>query len=237
MASRIARRFGRHIAANLVAYLALFMAMGGTAYAANEWTGDNIVDGTLTGADIATKSLSGADIRNKSVKGVDIADNTVTGVQVDESTLGQVPSAATATVAGNADSLDGLDSTNIVQGAGKVTGQALAVTPGANTFLGPPLNGFLRLSYFCPNPTSNTGFLWVYNDSGSVANVFSESGDANPSYRSMAAGANFFMPASAAGDSWRIQAQGAPGILTIDVATVNRPSDCHAQAQALLTNS
>jgi len=122
-----------------------------------------------------------------------------------------------------------------VKGSGSATGQALAVTSGANTFLGPPLNGFLRLSYFCPSPTSNTGFLWVYNDSGSVANVFIESGDANPTYRSMAAGANFFVPGSPAGDSWHIQAQGAPGVQTIEVATVNRPGDCHAQAQGVLT--
>ncbi len=121
-----------------------------------------------------------------------------------------------------------------IKGAGRATGQALAVTPGANTFLGPPLNGFLRLSYFCPSPTSNTGFLWVYNDSGSVANVFHESGSANPTYVSMAAGANFFVPASPAGDSYHIQAQGALGVMTIEVATVNRSSDCHAQAQALL---
>ena len=118
---------------------------------------------------------------------------------------------------------------------GKAVGQALAVTPGANTFLGPPLAGFLRLSYFCPNPTTNTGFLWVYNDSGSVANVFIESGEGNPTYRQMAAGANFFVGASPSGDSFHIQAQGALGILTIEAATVNRASDCHAQAQGVLT--
>ena len=38
--------------ATIVAYLALFVALGGSAYAANEWTGANIVDGSLTGADI-----------------------------------------------------------------------------------------------------------------------------------------------------------------------------------------
>ena len=39
-----------------------------------------------------------------------------------------------------------------------------------------------------------------------------------------------------AGDSWSIQAQGALGVQTIQVATVHRASDCHAQAQALLTS-
>jgi trimeric autotransporter adhesin len=46
------RRLGRPRHATVVAYLALFVALGGTAYAANEWTGDNIVDESLTGADI-----------------------------------------------------------------------------------------------------------------------------------------------------------------------------------------
>ena len=123
-----------------------------------------------------------------------------------------------------------------LRGSGSATGQALAVPAGQNIFLGPPLNGFLRLSYYCPSPTSNTGFLWVYNDSGSVANVFIESGDPNPTYHSMAAGANFFVPGSPAADSWHIQAQGAPGVQTIEVATVHRPSDCHAQAQGVLTS-
>ena len=43
---------GRHMRHNVVAYIALFFAMGGTgAYAVNEWTGSNIKNETLTGAD------------------------------------------------------------------------------------------------------------------------------------------------------------------------------------------
>jgi hypothetical protein len=96
--------------------------------------------------------------------------------------------------------------------------------------------GFLRLSYACPNPVTNTGVLRVYNDSGSVANVFFESGDPNPSYASMAPATTHDLLASASGDSFHIQAQGALGILTIEAATVHRASDCHAQAQGVLTN-
>src|SRR5256885_2419131 len=50
MYGKLFSRRPRH--ATVVAYLALFIALGGTAYAANEWTGDNIVDESLTGADI-----------------------------------------------------------------------------------------------------------------------------------------------------------------------------------------
>jgi hypothetical protein len=124
---------------------------------------------------------------------------------------------------------------DFVQGAGKAGGQAIAESPGEHFFLGPPFFGFLRLSYQCPVTLTNFGFFNVYNDSGSVANVFIESGEANPTYSQMAAGGHIQLPAAPTGDSFHIQAQGAPGIMTMEAATVNRASDCHAQAQALLT--
>jgi hypothetical protein len=47
----------------VVAYLSLFLALGGgAAYAANEWTGENIVDESLTGADMKDGSLRAADL-------------------------------------------------------------------------------------------------------------------------------------------------------------------------------
>lgn len=46
----------------IVSYLALFVALGGTAFAATK----------LTGADIADGSLSGADLRNGSVRSTDV---------------------------------------------------------------------------------------------------------------------------------------------------------------------
>jgi hypothetical protein len=47
--------------ATVVAYLALFVALGGTsAYAVNEWTGANIVDESLTGADVQGKAAAGS---------------------------------------------------------------------------------------------------------------------------------------------------------------------------------
>lgn len=73
-------------------------------------------------------------------------------------------------------------------------------------------------------------FVWV-------ANVFVDSGTGNPAYHQMAAGDTTDVPASASGDSFFIQAQGGPGVETVQVATVHRASDCHAQAQALLASS
>jgi hypothetical protein len=77
--SAVRRAFG-HISRNVVAYLALFVALGGTgAYAANEWTGDNIVDGSLTGADVKNSSLTGSDVANESLTTSDLKNYTVSG--------------------------------------------------------------------------------------------------------------------------------------------------------------
>jgi hypothetical protein len=63
----------RHLRANLVAYLALFVALGGTSYAAtqigskqvkdNSLLGKDIKDGTVTGVDVADGSLQAKDFK------------------------------------------------------------------------------------------------------------------------------------------------------------------------------
>ena len=55
MRSIVKRLTRRHTTA--VAYLALFAALGGTAYAAVTVTGKNIKDGTVTGRDVKNRSL------------------------------------------------------------------------------------------------------------------------------------------------------------------------------------
>src|SRR4051794_27006239 len=55
------RRLGRrHTTA--VAYVALFAALGGSAYAAVTVTGKQIKDGTVTGRDIKNRSLGAKDL-------------------------------------------------------------------------------------------------------------------------------------------------------------------------------
>ena len=69
--------------ASVLSIIALFAALGGTSYAAATISGKQVKNGTLTGADIKNNSVGGADVK--------------------ESKLGQVPSAAKATQATNAD--------------------------------------------------------------------------------------------------------------------------------------
>jgi hypothetical protein len=87
-----ARRIPRPSAALVVAFAALFTALGGTGYAALKITGTTIVDGTVTGADVKNKSLGPKEHKPDSLG----------GDQIKESKLGTVPSAQHAPTADNA---------------------------------------------------------------------------------------------------------------------------------------
>ena len=76
----MANRIRDHIRSNVVGYVALFVALSGTAYA---------VDGPLPGQN----QVGSQDIINSEVKTLDVLDNTLTGADVNEASLSQVPRA------------------------------------------------------------------------------------------------------------------------------------------------
>jgi hypothetical protein len=93
--------------ANVVASLALFFALStGVVYAANEWTGANIVDESLTYLDIAPESIGSGRIKDESLQAVDLAgfsvgnseivDGAVTGPKIDANAVGSDEIAANA---------------------------------------------------------------------------------------------------------------------------------------------
>jgi len=152
--------------ANVVATLALFLVLsGGTAVA-------------LTGSN----TVFSDDIVNGQVKGVDVLDGTLTGGDVKESSLGKVPQA------GNADTVDGLDSTHF--GVGVMGGLMKAVNInavasgiqwapiGASTatatgpFVAPP-GGFvardLKISLASANGPTETETLALTGPSGALS--------------------------------------------------------------------
>jgi hypothetical protein len=91
-------RLRSHITyANVVASLALFLALGGVGYAA----------ATIGSGQIKNNSVRSKDIRNKTVVGKDVKGNAIGAAQVKESGLGKVPTAQAA------DQLDGLDAAAI----------------------------------------------------------------------------------------------------------------------------
>lgn len=82
---------------NVAAALALFLALGGAAYA-----GSKIGTG-----DLKDEAVTNEKIEKRTIKGNRIASNTIEGKKIDEATLGQVPDAANATNATDAQTLQG----------------------------------------------------------------------------------------------------------------------------------
>jgi hypothetical protein len=84
--------------ANIVASVALFMALGGVSYAAS-----TAATNSVRSSSIKNGQVKNADLGANAVTSVKIADGQVKGADVLESSLGRVPSAANAAHATNAD--------------------------------------------------------------------------------------------------------------------------------------
>jgi hypothetical protein len=76
----------------VVAVVALFVALGGSSYAAL----------TINGKNIKNKSIAGKKLKNRTITQKKVKKNTLGGAVINESKLGQVPSAADADNAANA---------------------------------------------------------------------------------------------------------------------------------------
>lgn len=86
--------------ANVASTLALFVALGtGTAYAANEWTGENIVDKSLTAADLAIGTIGTLRVQDESLQAVDL--------KADSVGMGEIQPDAVGAVEVTANSIDG----------------------------------------------------------------------------------------------------------------------------------
>jgi hypothetical protein len=73
--------FLRHLRSNTIAYVALFVALGGTSFAAaTVITGKNVKNGSLAGVDVKNSSLTGIDVKDKSLNPEDF-NGSVTGSQ------------------------------------------------------------------------------------------------------------------------------------------------------------
>ena len=73
--------------ANVVSVIALFVALGGTAWAAAK----------INSEDVADNSLKSVDLKDgKGVKDADVVPDSLSGAAIDEASLSQVPSAASS---------------------------------------------------------------------------------------------------------------------------------------------
>jgi len=87
----------RFLRGNTIALLALFVALGGTTYAATALPRNSVGPKQLK-----KNAVSNPKLKNGAVTGAKVADNSIRGADVLESSLGQVPLAANATQAVNA---------------------------------------------------------------------------------------------------------------------------------------
>ena len=115
--------------ATIVAYLALFVALGGSAYAVTQLPKNSVGAKQLKKKAVTTAKLKDCavttpKIANGAVTTAKIAENAVTGAKVDEASLGQVPSAAAAASAADASTLGGIPSSGFQQASDVHSGYA-----------------------------------------------------------------------------------------------------------------
>jgi hypothetical protein len=107
----------------VISILALFVALGGSAYAASKIGTKQIKNNAITAAKIKNNAVTGAKIKN----------GAITGAKVDLSSLGTVPSATNAGHAGSAGSAD--TATTAANFSRYFTSGLIKATPGQTVTL------------------------------------------------------------------------------------------------------
>jgi hypothetical protein len=98
----MARLGDRLTYANIVATMALFVALGGTSYAVLHVGSNDVVDNSLRSRDIRNNSLRASDIRDRTLRARELGRDSLGSGVIKESALGIVPRAAEAERLGGA---------------------------------------------------------------------------------------------------------------------------------------
>lgn len=92
-------RIGKALSfSNLVACLALFIALGGTVYAAGKISGKQIKVRSLPGNRIKPRTIAASRIKAKSLTGRQVKKHSLTGKEIKQKTLTEISAAALANV-------------------------------------------------------------------------------------------------------------------------------------------
>jgi hypothetical protein len=127
-----------HVRNNLVAYVALFVALTGTsAYAAATITSEDIVNGEVKTPDLAPQAVTRVKVAENAVNSSKVVDDSLTGADIQESSLAlsfqgtaNVVSARTAVPSGGASGQVVLD----VPGFGQVQNKNCSVKSARSSF-------------------------------------------------------------------------------------------------------
>jgi hypothetical protein len=126
----------RHSPALLVAWMALFVALGGTVFAAAKINGRTIKVKSLPGNRIKPGSLPANRLRPGAIPAITQLPGSVNAAQIDTATLGQVPSAVHADNADSArDAETALNAVNAID-ADRVNGHSAGCTTTTRYFAG-----------------------------------------------------------------------------------------------------
>jgi hypothetical protein len=152
----------RHLSyANAMATVAVFLALGGGAYAAVHVNGKDIKNGTIAGKKIKNRTIAGKKIKN----------NTLGGKQINEGKLGEVPRAAEAESAASADTAATATTAGTATNATNATSATTATSAdsAANAANAAKLGGAPPAVYFVSGPQGTTLFGGVCWDNSQRA--------------------------------------------------------------------
>jgi hypothetical protein len=165
---------------NVIAYVALFAALSGTAIAAaprNSVTSKSIKNGAVHKADVGANAVDGSKVEDSSLTGEDVANNSLKGVDINGPTLTGV----------DADTLNGISSADLQFGNGVDVGGGTTTFSGTDAALTTP-DGTLDVTCAAsPTATYTDGgtdgsqtFVWTTRDASSTFDNVSDGGTSGP---------------------------------------------------------
>jgi uncharacterized protein YjbI with pentapeptide repeats len=187
-------RLASHARGNAVAYVALFVALTGTAWAAatigprdiksNAVRSRHIKDGGVKSADVNDATLQGGDVKDETLTGTDIQDDSLKGADVDESSLHGLVRDATGLGLESSDAYIVSDETTTGADQGSDT---IATMPGIGHF-----------AVVCSASQTNVSFV---NDSGITLLVWQDSGGSEANTFELTNGQSTTVATSASADT------------------------------------
>jgi hypothetical protein len=260
--------------ANVMSTAAVFIALGGTSYAAITVTGRNVRDGSLTGADIRNNSVASKDVKDGSLLTKDFKAGQLPGGAAGPA--GPVGAAGPAGPAGpkgdpgavdlsgvyskdesdgrflgltgkaaDAETLDGVDATGVVRGAGSPRIASYQRQWSRNDAVVrplPELPGLGTLGFKCALPnTTGTGRLVFTNTLGATVQWFATiatGGTATVTQGTVAAGATEELDLGTAPSliTWQLSPSNYSGpgpIATVTASHFTGGAFCHVRTQVV----